>query len=300
MQRGTGRRHRVRTAAAMLVLALAAAGLAGRARAYVPSLEELYRRIAARPPAIERAIIETRSYVFDPLGVFAPGARAGEEAAQERAHPDAVPPQVPARQFGQRIYWLRDTFLGIETFAADGSALHFYLHEGFRPVQGDLGSSERSFSEADVVPPYLAFVSADPGRWREALGFWGISPQRVELGRGPKGVLHFRLVDDAHRALWIARDSLRPVRLETRIEGGDRPRRLTIAFGEYLYIGDGEDEFFYPRTVSYLLDGRLIKQTRVFTLDDNPSVQRFPITRLRKLARRVHPRPPVPLGRDAP
>jgi hypothetical protein len=266
---------------------LLGAALGAPARAYVPSLDDLYQLVAARQPALQRAMVETRSYVFDPLDASGTGT--------PNANVDAMPPALPGRSFRQKIYWIRNSFLGIETFAEDGTLLHFYLNEGFKPVEGNL-TPTRSFTEADVVHPFLPFMSADPARWRQAVEFWGINPQRVEMDRGPKGEPLYRLSEGPDTALWLEPELLRPVKLQTRIAGGPQGGHLlTIEFSEFMFIGDSRndaDNFYFPRTVNFLLDGRLFKQTVVLDFEADPSVQGFPITKLRSLAAKVQaPRP---------
>src|SRR3990172_1666223 len=142
LPRTARRRTLVAALSAGLGCVLAVLAPSGSARAYIPSLEEIYQLVAARQPALQRALLETRTYVFDPL------ARRGEPAGDD--NPDALPGELPARSFRQKIYWIRNAFLGIETLAEDGKPLHFYLNEGFRAIQGDL-TPTRTFSEADVV-----------------------------------------------------------------------------------------------------------------------------------------------------
>ncbi|HKI98936.1 MAG TPA: hypothetical protein VKB51_10720 [bacterium] len=271
--------------ASVALAALLVAILAAPALAYIPSLKDIYRLVAARQPAIQRAMLETRTYVFDPLG------RSGKGVPS--TNPDAMPVELPERSYRQKIYWIRNAFLGIETYAEDGTLLNFYLNEGFRPVMGNL-TPGRTFSESDVVHPFLAFVSADPARWRQAVEFWGINPQRVDIARGPKGEVYYRLVESEEKAVWLDPDLLRPVKLQTRLAGGPHGGHLlTIEFSEFMFIGDGPNEFYFPRTVNFLLDGRLFKQTVVMNFDADPSVQGFPITKLRALAAKAQPERPV-------
>ncbi len=282
----TARRRMLPAALAALLIALPLTP----ARAYIPSLDEIYQLVAARQPALQRAVIETRSTVFDPLG------RSGKPAPD--ANPDAEPPALPGRSFRQKIYWIRNAFLGIETYSEDGKLLHFYLDEGFRPIQQSL-TEGRAFSEVDVVHPYLPFVAIDPARWRQAIGFWGLQPSTVDITRGAKGEVLYRLVDDDTKALWLDLDLLRPVLLRTRLNGGPNGgRTLTIEFREFMFIGSKDNDaenFTFPRTVNFLLDGRLFKQTVVLSFDADPSVQGFPISRLRALAAKVQAQQPVSL-----
>jgi hypothetical protein len=282
----TARRRVALSALAALLVALPLAP----ARAYIPSLAEIYQLVAQRQPPIQRAVLETRTYVFDPLG------RSGEPVRD--ANPDAMPPALPERSFRQKIYWIRNAFLGIETFSEAGKLLHFYLNEGFRPVQQSLVEG-RTFSEADVVHPFLPFVAVDPARWRQAINFWGLNPRTVEITRGDKGEVLYRLVEAEDKALWLDPELLRPVKLRTRLSGGPHAgSTLTIEFREFMFIGNSDndaDNFYFPRTVNFLLDGRLFKQTVVLSFEADPSVQGFPITKLRGLAAKVQEQQPVSL-----
>jgi hypothetical protein len=275
-------------ALAALLLAAVLTALAAPARAYVPSLADIYQLVSARQPALQRAELETRTYVFDPLD------RSGK--APPSANPDAVPVALPERSFRQKIYWIRNAFLGIETYADDGTLLAFYLNEGVRPVLGNL-TPTRTFSEADLVHPFLPFVAADPARWRQGVEFWGVNPQRVDIARGLKGEVYYRLVQNDEQALWVEPELLRPVKLVTRLAGGPGGgHTLTIEFTEFIFIGNSPndaDNFYFPRTVNFLLDGRLFKQTVVESFQADPSVQGFPISRLRGLAARVQAQQPV-------
>lgn len=273
-------------ALAAVATAVLATALPEPAPAYLPSLEDLYADVARRDPAIRRAVLETRTYVFDPLH---------RTVSSGDPHPDAVPPELPGRSFRQKIYWIRNAFLGIETLADDGTPLNFYLHEGFAPVQGNLTPS-RSFSEADVVHPFLPFLTADAARWRQAMEFWGLNPQGVELARGPKGKPLYRLYEEGGASLWLDPETLRPVRLRTTMLGPNpQGRTLTIEFSEFMFIGErdrDEENLTFPRTVSFLLDGKLFKQTVLLRFEADPSTRNFPITRLRQEAAKVQsPRP---------
>lgn len=263
-------------------VAVLLAGWSSAARAYVPSLKEIQRRIANRPEGISRAAIESHTVVFDPFAV--PGAPAG---AADAPAPEARPVPLPERNFRQRVYWIAQSFLGIQTFDEEGRLLHFLLDEGLRPVSGNLDAARR-FLDVDVRPAYLPFLEGGPGAWWQAMADWGIVPRSVELARGPKDAVYVKLVDSPGRALWIERETLRPVRVETLIAGGERPLHLVIEFTDFLTVAEGTSratDVFYPRTTNYLLDGRLFKQSRIVSFAADPSTRNFPVTALRERAR---------------
>jgi len=247
--------------------------------AYVPNTQDLEDLIQALGFRLERAYIETRTEVYSPLP--APGELEG---TAER------PPQLqPERGFIQKIYWVRQALLGIETYSATGELLHFYLSEGGNVIQASL-NPQRSFALADILPPYLPFVESNPAQWRRGLTEWGISPNRVELVRGAKDILYFRLAEGPQSGLWLDRDSILPVRLDAVVQGGGDPLRLTLLFGDFAEVIEASANsatLHYPFTTNYLLNGRLFRQTRVVEFRDNPKERDLPLSALRKRAQEI-------------
>jgi len=253
-----------------------------QALGYVPSLEEVYRQIAASQPGVTRIVLESESEVFDPLGRFTP-------APAEPLGADAPPPQASGRAFRRKVYWIRDRLLAVETFSLSGKRLHIYLREGPRPVQENFDPA-RLFDSSEVLPVYLPFLSGDPTWWRKAANFWGVAPYRVDLVRAGKGEMLYRMEDGPRRAVWVRPESLVVTRLDAALEGGETPGALTFEFAEFIMVPGSPPQggtLSYPLTINVLLDGRLIRRTRLLRLDIDPSVQGFPITRLRKDAERI-------------
>ncbi len=211
-----------------------------------------------------------------------------------------MPPVAAARSYRQRIHWIRGRFLGIETFSEEGKLIHFYLDEGFQPVQGAV-DNERRFAEADILPPYLPFLDGGEVRWREGMSYWGIHPQRIELELAQKGRFAYRLVDGQTGAVWVDPERLRPFRLRTTILGTVPARTVTLEFGNFIVLEwrEADDNpYYYPLHSQTLLDGRLIRETLVKDFQADPPVSGFPITRLRKLAGSVRPPQPVSLSSE--
>ncbi len=287
--------------------------------AYYPSMKDLFLRITTRNQAIDRAIILTRTIVFDPLGLFKAGdveeagasaKNTAKNAATQSDAPGTNPvkteskpdpaewtteeQEIPAREFHQRIYWIRGHLLAIETLSKSGELLHFWMLDEGNAFQAAV-SKERQFSDADILPPYLPFLSAIEHRWRGGMEYWGVSPTQVNLALGEKGAILLKLEDGPDRALYLHQKWLRPEKLVTVITGNEKPQVLIIEFGKFLVFqknsADGQ-ESHYPARVDFLLDGRLFKQSHVLKFRANPSMRRFPIKRLRALAKRLGDRPP--------
>ena len=255
------------------------------ARAYEPPLEEMVKRILSKSTLTTRAIIRTRSVVFDPTGRAESASDSAGQTIALRV-PGVGPDEEPLvpreeRTFWQMTYWVRNSFLAVETFSTDGKLLHFYINEAVQPFSFNL-HEERFFSQLDVLLPYLPFVGETKTDWQEGLDRWGLQPASVDFVRASKGRVYYRLFEAPGKSMWVDRIRHLPVRINTLIEGGVRPLALTIEFGDFLLFREGEGEpFAFPRTINYLLDGRLFKQTIVQQFDANPSWHRFPLTRLR-------------------
>ena len=244
---------------------------------YQPSLEEAMTRILYTSSGVTRGIFEFKSRVYDPVK----NRSSREDASSER-----IPPELSERNFNQKIYWIKGAFLAIETFSEDGKPLHFYIEENFTPVSAILDEA-RPFSARDVFHPYIPFIDGAIGNLKSGIGLWGVQPTRVRIIRGGKGEVFLRLEESTRKALLINRSDWRADKIETRIEGGTRPLNLTIEFKDFVYAGNQQDETHdlrIPRTVNYLLDGNLFKQTVLIKFSVNNNWRFFPLSRLRKEA----------------
>jgi hypothetical protein len=277
-----------RTAFALFVLFALSLFGGGVARAYEPTVGEIIARFLQNKSATTRVIVESKSVVFDP---FAERLATADAAGQVDAvlipgvgEDEELLTELPEREFVQVTYWMRDLFLAVETFSSGGELLHFYMKEGFEPVSFSL-VPERPFSEWDVVSPYVPFLEGEEVAWRAGLHRWGVQPETVQLLRTAKGEVHFRLVESPGKAVWVDRARYVPLKIDTLLEGGKKPLAMSIEFQEFLLFGDEEEGLLiFPRTTNFLLDGRLFKQTTVRRFENEPSWNRFPLTRLRRKA----------------
>ncbi len=148
----------------MLGLAGLALFWASRVSAYQPTVDEIVTRFLENTAATTRAIIETRSVVFDPFATgdsarAAAGAGNGATLIPGVGSDEVLSVEQPEREFLQKTYWIRHSFLAVETFSTGGELLHFYLAEKFREISFS-SSLERPFSDWDVLSPYLPFLEA--------------------------------------------------------------------------------------------------------------------------------------------
>jgi hypothetical protein len=257
---------------------VAACLAASPARAYVPSAEELYTQLALQAPAIIRVIFETRTLVFDPSQT--------DRLAETVGGAENEPRELPERGYRQRVYWIRDALLAIETSSREGEPLHVYLNEGIAPVSLDLG--HRHFEAADVIHPFIPFMGGRPVDWREGLAAWGINPWRVGLRPGYKQRNLYRLGDPEGPAAYFDPARLALVSLETRILNGAHPIMLTMDFSQAVVLGETlkrEEQLYFPRVVNFFINGRLFKQVRAITFRVDPPPNAFPLNRLRERAR---------------
>jgi len=226
------------------------------ARAYVPSLREVYALLDARPELGVGVYVESVSYVY-PL--------ESAELAGGDSISEVTPEAAADRSFRQLVYWAPRGTLAMLTHGLDGEVLSHYLDEGVTPVWGN-AKEERRFTPQDLLPVYMPFIWDGAQRWREGMAQWGIYPDRVELVRGSKDRLLYRLTGANRGAVYLEPDLMRVVAVEIQLEGSGRNELLRVEFMEFYReeIGRGEQSFeiSYPRVINYLLDGRLFRQTR--------------------------------------
>ncbi len=259
----------------MAIVLLGAAGFTlpvAPALAYVPSQEDLLAQLAAGAPGVSSAILELRCSVF-PLPPPA------------NAVPGAQPMADPARSFRQHVYWQRGRLLAVETVAEDGALLHVLLQEGGF-IQAAQVTAARQFSLADVRPLMFPFLEGTVAAWRDELGYWGVRPAAVDLVL-VKTAQWYRLTDGPDRALFVDKDSLRPARLVTQVQGGPVPWLVSVEFSDFVSFatkGPEKDQLTIPRRVTYALNGAAFKDVRMTGFEVDPPARRIPLARLRQLA----------------
>ncbi len=226
-------------------------GPAGPAHAYVPPLDDLLEQLAGGAPSAGSAIIDLQCRVY-------PVAPAGE------ATPAAQPAPDRGRGFRQRVYWQRGSLLAVETLADDGTVLHVLLKEaGF--TQAAQLSTTRRFSTADIRPLLYPFLEGKVAAWSRELTYWGVQPTAVDLALTKTGQM-YRMTDDPDKALWLDKETLRPVRLTTRVDGGPGPWLLSIEFSDFISFaarGPEKDPLRIPRRITYAVNGATFKDVQM-------------------------------------
>lgn len=251
---------------------------------YVPSLQEIYAELVFRVPAVSRAIIETRVIVYETGSNGAHPRDAGNRAVKPGEY---FPAEATERGFQQRIYWIRDRLLAIETLNTAGDPIHFYMDEGLGEVAGDL-TGTRHFEPVDVRHPYIPFMAGSLNGWLKGMEQWGVYPTSVRLRRAYKSKFLYTLTDGEGSYAAFDPKRLQLKRIECLIEQSGQPARLSIVFGgSHIYGGKiaREKLLYFPRTVDFFIDGKLVKQITLLRLRHNPSLREFPLIRLRKSAR---------------
>ena len=252
----------------------------------MPSLQEFYAELAFRVPAVSRAIIETRVTVYESEADRAHPRDGGNRAVKPG---EDIPDEATERGFQQRIYWIRDRLLAIETLNTAGDPIHFYMDEGLGQVAGDL-TETRHFEPVDVRHPYIQFMTGSLSGWLKGMGRWGIFPTSVRLRRAYKSRVLYSLTDGEGSYAAFDPKRLQLKRIECLIEQSGQPARLSIEFGgSHIYGGKIEREklLYFPRTVDFFIDGKPIKRITLLRLRDDPPLRDFPLIRLRKSAREL-------------
>jgi len=250
---------------AVLLLAAPAAG-------YVPPVDDLIARLAAQAPLATSAILEYSCHVY-PVTL---GQGLGEAVSTQ---------QDKGRSFRQRVYWQRRALLAVETLAEDGTVLHVSIAENGTVQQAALSTSRR-FSDFDLHLVFHPFLEGDSSAWKSELTFWGVTPRQTQLVL-LKGAPHFRAQESPEKALWVERESLRPVQLVSAVGGGPEPLTLSIAFSDYIALvarARDRDEETFPRKATFRINGQRFKEVALGEFEVNPPARKFPLQRLRQQA----------------
>ncbi|MDH4224913.1 MAG: hypothetical protein OEW12_04645 [Deltaproteobacteria bacterium] len=244
---------------------------------YEPAPADIFSQLASHAHFIKRAVITLHHQVYGPYSPedFRPGQM------------ETTPPrETPAQSFLQTVYYSQNDFLAIKTFSPDGKPLHFYYKDARRTLAGNL-TSGRTFSMLDVLHPAFPFMEENPEKTLHGLSAWGIYPTGISLYRSPKGNLFYRMGTEGESELWVENETLYPVKMNQWMMGKVPPVELSIEFTDNFTTGafnKASKNMIFPRTVNFLLNGRLIKQILTVQFTRNPPAKEFPADALKAQA----------------
>jgi len=188
--------------------------------------------------------------------------------------PEAVAPfELKESGFLQRVVWVRDEVLLMETTDTGNKPLHWYISEpGLPPLASNLGNS-RLFSEEDVVFPPLMLMTKSPARLKSYLNALGIRPDAVGIVQYD-GTIGYRL-GTKNEYLLVDPETFKVLEINREVQIQGRFYPLRISFSNW-----HRDVPEIPVTTRCFLGSRLFKEIQVLELQKRVVSQRNQFLRL--------------------
>lgn len=145
-----------------------------------------------RPESVFSRVLEGTKTVYQfyaevNVSVFDPEEFAGLE---ENVDLNLIPYEIPEKSYQQRICFVRDEFLSIETVDSNGNVLHIYIHEfGGEDFSMNLGE-ERQFTDEDVYFPAIVLYTKSLNLLQKGIHNLGITPLALQIADQNKQIFY--------------------------------------------------------------------------------------------------------------
>jgi hypothetical protein len=189
--------------------------------------------------------IETR--VFDPEAFI---------ALDEEMPETVIPHEQTDKGFRQRVIWVRDEYLLIETLDWDERPLHIYIHEPVERRYTENLGQERLFSAEDVAFPPIYFFTKHIDYLKTVLQGWGICPETVGIRFLGESFVYQLGGDHAH--ILVDPETFRVLEIQREVQIRGRFFPMRIAFSDW-----DQDLKELPITTRCYINGRLFKTITV-------------------------------------
>ncbi len=216
--------------------------------------------------------IETR--IFDPEA-FSP--------LDEQKEENLVPYEIIEKNYFQKIVWVRDEHLLIETLDFAETPLNIYIFEPDNWVFSKNLQSSRFFTEADLVYPYLMFFTKYVAYLKTSLDKIGVRTSHVAIEQRESGVV-YQLGSKLDNIL-VDLISFKVLEINRQIQVWGRYYPLQIQFS-------GWDRQYQqlPGTIRFYINSRLFKEVRIILKKRRVSTpRRTLITKYRELIPQLFP-----------
>jgi hypothetical protein len=222
------------------------------------------RAALIEPESILYQIIEknkdvTGFYAEIRVGVYDPEAFS---PLSEEANMNLKPYEITEKSFYQNIVYIRDEFFSVETADHTGQTLHIYIKEiGGAYISKNL-STNRLFSDEDVIFPYLTFFTKHVSLLEQELYQFEVVPNQLKYNHLKNSIL-YQVGSDTNYLL-IDPNSFKVLELQRQIQIQGRYFPLTFKFGEW----DPQKDAI-PDVTRLYANTRLFKEIRIVSLQLN-------------------------------
>ena len=167
-----------------------------------------------------------------------------------------IPYEILEKSYRQKICFVRDEFISIETMDEDGEVLHVYIEEIGGQRTSENISMERFFSESDILFPPVVFFTKHLSLLKRSIGQYDILPASLELADLDRSI--FYKVGTAHSFLMVDSVSFKVTMIEYPVQIRGRYFPVKIEFSDWY-----PKKKAIPETVRFFINNRLFKETRL-------------------------------------
>ncbi len=223
--------------------------LGPQAQAKLIEPETLLAKILESYRAVYQFYAEAKVTVYDPEAFRLLEEETGND----------IPYVLSDRAYGQRLIFMRDEFLFIETKGAAGELLHLYFREGEKIFSRNV-RQDRRFHTEDIVFPHTVFFTKFPSLLKAGLSELGIALLDVKLKRHGSGYLYQLGTDEEN--IRVDQEDFRVLEANRTVAIGGRVHNLKILFRNW----DGRKKRI-PGLMRYYIGDRLLKDVRLTKID---------------------------------
>lgn len=191
--------------------------------------------------------LETNVIVYDPE-VFAP--------LDEEIGEGFNPYELKDNGFTQKIIWVRDEYLMIETFDLNWNPLHFYIEDFPGRSFSQNTQTLREFSDSDISFPHLIFYTKHVPILDQRLTDLGIVTTNVKIVEYNNDSV-YQLGTDQNNIL-VDPNTFQVIEVNQRIQVAGRYYPLKITFSDW---DPSQKEL--PRLTTYYINSRLVKMIQL-------------------------------------
>lgn len=217
------------------------------AYAKIIGVDELLSKVLEGNKNIRSFYLEIETRVFDPEA-FSP--------LDEQKEENLVPFEINEKNYFQKVVWVRDEHLLIETLDFAETPLNIYIYEPDNWVLNKNLQNSRFFAEEDLVYPYLIFFTKYVAFLKTSLDKIGISTNRVAIKQKEKGVV-YQLGSKSENIL-VDPISFKVIEINRQIQVWGRYYPMQI-----LFSGWDRQYSQLPGTIRFYINSRLFKEMRI-------------------------------------
>ena len=214
-----------------------------------------------KPESLLLKILEANQHVYQfyievAVNVFDPEAFAPLEMETDLK---LIPYEIVEQSYSQRIVFVRDEILTIETLDYIGNVLHIYVKEFGGSSFSMNFDEERIFTEIDVLYPYTIFFTKHISLLKSELH--GLGMPLVESTINNKDYLTMYHLGNENEYLQIAPDTFQVLQFKHQMQYLGRYYPLTISFSDW----DSKKRVI-PETTKFYINSRLFKEMKISSI----------------------------------